>query len=239
MLTIACSSSPGRFCAVLDSGRLICTSGWSFLKVVETTKKMSKMIRISTSETMIMRGARRFRTAKFMCSDAPCLSRYRRWNRYVYTGRRFCPFKFARRAAVIQFINQLDDQRFHLHRHHFYLSRKIGEPDQRRHGDRKPENGGIQCFGNAERDLTSVRCAPAQSEMGKHMHQSRNRADQTEQGSDADDDFKHNEALFQPNHLVACTSLDRFDVFGTRRTQILQRDASDPRQRRRIVMHDS
>src|SRR6266481_6496325 len=230
MLTIACSSSPGCFWAVLDSGRLIFTSGWSFLKVVETTKKMSKMIRISTSETMIMRGARRFRTAKFMCSDAPCVSRYRRWNRYVYTGRRFCPFKFARRAAVIQFINQLDDQRFHLYRHHFYLSGKIGEPNQRRYSDRRPENGGIQCFGDSESNLTSVRCAAAQSEMGKYMHQSRHRADQTEQRSDAYDDFKNNEAPFQPNHLVTRTRLDRFDVFGTRRSQILQGHTSNPRQ---------
>src|SRR5207244_881233 len=56
----------GSFFAVLDSGKLIWTSGWSFLNVVETTKKISRMIRISTSETIIMRGARRFRTAKFM-----------------------------------------------------------------------------------------------------------------------------------------------------------------------------
>jgi hypothetical protein len=34
--------------------------------VVETTKKINRMMRISTSETMIIRGARRFRTAKFM-----------------------------------------------------------------------------------------------------------------------------------------------------------------------------
>src|SRR5437899_5128120 len=71
MLTITCSSSAGSFFAVLDSGKLIWTSGWSFLNVVETTKKISRMIRISTSEMMIMRGARRFRTAKFMASDAP------------------------------------------------------------------------------------------------------------------------------------------------------------------------
>src|SRR5206468_6800187 len=135
-------------------------------------KKMSKMIRISTSETIIMRGARRFRTAKFMCSDTPRVSRYRRRNRYVYTGRRFCHLKSARRAAVIQFINQLDDQRFHLHRHHFYFSRKIGEPDQCRHGNRKPENGGVQSFGDSERNLASIRRAPAQSEMRKNVYES-------------------------------------------------------------------
>src|SRR6266487_1325633 len=234
MLTIACSSSPGRFCAVLDSGRLICTSGWSFLKVVETTKKMSRMIRISTSETIIMRGARRFRTAKFMCSDTPRVSRYRRRNRYVYTGRRFCHLKSARRAAVIQFINQLDDQRFHLYRHHFYLSGKIGEPDQRRHGDRKPEHGGIQCFGDAERDLARVRRARAQSEVRKNMHQSRDRADQTEQWCNAYNDFENDETFFQAHHLVACTRLDRFHIFRTRSAQMLQGHANDPCQRRTI-----
>src|SRR6266542_2810102 len=58
----ACSASVD----LRASGKLIWTSGWSFLNVVETTKKISRMIRISTSETIIMRGARRFRTAKFM-----------------------------------------------------------------------------------------------------------------------------------------------------------------------------
>jgi hypothetical protein len=53
-VTIASSFSDGAFVmAVCDSGRLICTSGWSFLKVVETTKKISRIVRISTSETMI------------------------------------------------------------------------------------------------------------------------------------------------------------------------------------------
>src|SRR6266550_7035139 len=122
MLTIACSSSLGFFCAVLDSGRLICTSGWSFLNVVETTKKMSRMMRISTSETMMMSGARRFRTEKFMRSDASRASRDGCRNlRYLV---------FARGAAVIAFVDQLDDERFHLHGHHFHLAGKIGEPDQ-------------------------------------------------------------------------------------------------------------
>jgi hypothetical protein len=65
-LTMACSSSAGFFVAVFDSGKLICTSGWSFLNVVETTKKISKMMRMSTSDTMIIVGARLFRTAKFI-----------------------------------------------------------------------------------------------------------------------------------------------------------------------------
>src|SRR5947209_13353085 len=67
-VTIACSSSAGAFVAVFDSGKLICTSGWSFLKVVETTKKIRRMVRISTSETIMIEGARRFRTAKFISS---------------------------------------------------------------------------------------------------------------------------------------------------------------------------
>src|SRR5436309_11986117 len=141
MLTIAWSSSAGRFCAVFDSGKLIWTSGWSFLNDVETTKKIRRMIRISTSETMIMRGARRFRTAKFMCSDVPRVSGNRRRNRYLRGGRYACRPKLARGAAVIAFVNQLDHQRFHLHRHHFYFSRKIAEPDQRWHGNRQTENG--------------------------------------------------------------------------------------------------
>jgi hypothetical protein len=36
------------------------------LKVVETTKKMSRIVRISTSETIMMDGARRLRTAIFI-----------------------------------------------------------------------------------------------------------------------------------------------------------------------------
>src|SRR5207248_7938619 len=42
-VTMACSSSAGAFVAVFDSGKLICTSGWSFLNVVETTKKMRRI----------------------------------------------------------------------------------------------------------------------------------------------------------------------------------------------------
>ena len=38
------------------------------MKVVETTKKMRRMVRISTSETIMMEGARLFRTAKFILS---------------------------------------------------------------------------------------------------------------------------------------------------------------------------
>jgi hypothetical protein len=36
--------------------------------VVETTKKIRRMVRISTSETIMIEGARRFRTAKFISS---------------------------------------------------------------------------------------------------------------------------------------------------------------------------
>jgi hypothetical protein len=39
--------------------------------VVETTKKMSRIVRISTSETIMMEGARRFRTAIFMMRKRP------------------------------------------------------------------------------------------------------------------------------------------------------------------------
>src|SRR5213080_1974567 len=75
--------------------------------------------------------------------------------------------------------------------------------------------------------------------MGENMHESRDGTDQSEQRSDADDNFKDDETSFQAHHLVAGTSLDRFDVFRTRPSQILQRHTSDPRQRRRIVMNDS
>src|SRR5205814_5748341 len=68
----ACSSSAGALVAVFDSGKLICTSGWSFLNVVETTKKISRIVRMSTSETIMIEGARRFRTAKFILSRLAC-----------------------------------------------------------------------------------------------------------------------------------------------------------------------
>src|SRR6266513_877135 len=40
-LTTACSNSDDALVAVFASGKLICTSGWSRLNVVETTKKIS------------------------------------------------------------------------------------------------------------------------------------------------------------------------------------------------------
>src|SRR5207253_1519837 len=85
-VTIACSNSAGAFVAVFDSGRLIFTSGWSFLKVVETTKKIRRIVRMSTSDTMMIDGARRLRTANFTDLDEG--SRHRRdlWGRGL--GRR-------------------------------------------------------------------------------------------------------------------------------------------------------
>src|ERR1043166_337270 len=65
----AWSSSPGAVVAVFDSGKLICTSGWSFLNVVETTKKIRRIVKMSTSETIMIDGARRLRTANFTDVD--------------------------------------------------------------------------------------------------------------------------------------------------------------------------
>jgi hypothetical protein len=65
--------------------------------------------------------------------------------------------------------------------------------------------------------------------MGKNMHQSRNRADQTQQGRNAYDDFENNETLFKAHHLVTRTRLNYFHGFRTRPAQILQRDTRDPR----------
>src|SRR5690242_3204445 len=85
---ITCSSSAGAVVAVFDSGRLIFTSGWSFLKVVETTKKIRRMVRISTRETMMMDGARLFRTANFMNQMTTYASRHRRDFRRRWLRRR-------------------------------------------------------------------------------------------------------------------------------------------------------
>src|SRR5439155_27337555 len=74
---MAGSSSAGVLVAVFDSGKLICTSGWSLLNVVETTKKIRRIVRISTSETIMIDGARRLRTANFT-DDADLASRHRR-----------------------------------------------------------------------------------------------------------------------------------------------------------------
>src|SRR5256886_13401614 len=75
--------------------------------------------------------------------------------------------------------------------------------------------------------------------MGKYMHQSRDRADQTEQWRNADNDFENDEAPFQAHHLMTGTRLNGLHVFGTRSAQMLQRHATDPRQRRRVVMYDA
>src|SRR5437016_14625043 len=98
------------------------------------------MMRISTSETMMMTGARRFRTEKFM-RNASRASRD--------GGGDLRCLVFARTAAVVAFVDQLDYERFHLDRHHFHFSGKISEPDQCRHRDRKSEHCCVQCFGDA------------------------------------------------------------------------------------------
>src|SRR5215211_7529513 len=108
------------------------------------------MMRISTSETIMMTGARRFRTEKFM----RIASRASRDG-----GGDLRCLVFARSAAVIAFVDQLDYERLHFHGHHFHCSGKIGEPDQRRHRYRKSEYSCVQCFGDTESDLARIRRA--------------------------------------------------------------------------------
>src|SRR6266496_2813663 len=238
MLTIACSSSDGRFCAVLDSGKLIWTSGWSFLNVVETTKKIRRMIRISTNETIMMVGALRLRTMKFIAWGAPSVSHYWRRRRLCCQRRRFCRHHFAGGAPIVAFADQLDDKSFHFHRHHFHFLREITEGDQSRHRDRKSEHGCIQRFGNAERDLTRIRCARAQTKMRKNVNQTRDRTDQTDQWRDPGDHFENDEPFLQANHFVAGARFHHFHVLRTWSAQVLERHPRDPRERWLSVMHD-
>src|SRR5690348_15352473 len=116
------------------------------------------MMRISTSETIMITGARRFRTAKFMRMA---------WRESRDGGRNLCRLMLARRPAVVTFVDQFDDERFHLDRHHLYLPGKVGKPDQRWHRNRKSKHCSVQCFSNPERNLTGVRRAGAQPQVGK------------------------------------------------------------------------
>src|SRR4029453_16376229 len=129
-LTTACSSSAGVLVAVFDSGRLICTSGWSFLNVVETTKKISRIVRMSTSETMMIDGARRLRTANF--TDVDLGSRHGRDFRRGRLGGRHrlgrsldLRLAGAEDTAVVTLRKQIGHQRFHFHGENFYLLRKV------------------------------------------------------------------------------------------------------------------
>src|ERR1043166_6612060 len=105
------------------------------------------MVRISTSETIMMEGARRLRTAKFM--SAPSGAKYLGSGRHSH--RVSC---FLRAATEVALSDQFHHQRLHFHRHHLDLFREIAESDEGGHGDGKAEDGRIQRFGNAERDLT-------------------------------------------------------------------------------------
>ena len=71
------------------------------------------------------------------------------------------------------------------------------------------------------------------------MHQTRNRPDQPEQRRNAHNDFKNDETSLQPHHLVTRTGLHHFNIFRTRPAQMLQRHASDSRQRRRIMIDET
>src|SRR6266849_10503576 len=125
---MAWSSSAGTFFAVFDSGRLICTSGWSRLKVVETTKKISRMVKISTSETMMMDGARRLRTANFIGRDLDLALRHRRgrgrdWLRWGHwlSRRYLLRPRLRRQAPVITFGKKIGHERFHFDGEHFHF----------------------------------------------------------------------------------------------------------------------
>src|ERR1043166_6295896 len=100
---------------------------------------MSRMMRISTSDTMMMSGARRFRTAKFIASTAERGLADRRRNRRRRRRWQFRRHKFARGATVITLVQQFDHEGFHLHRHRFHFSRKIAEADESWHRDGKTD----------------------------------------------------------------------------------------------------
>src|SRR5437764_7569285 len=97
---------------------------------------MSRIMRISTSETIMMEGARRLRTAKFMSARSGC--KYLGAGSHSHRGR-----FFLWAAAEITFPDQFHHQRFHFHRHHLDLFWKIAEGDEGGYGDGKPEDGRI------------------------------------------------------------------------------------------------
>src|SRR3954471_3326301 len=102
---------------------------------------MSRIVRISTSETMMMEGALLFRTAIFMATRPDRASHQRRARRHGRTNG--APF-LAAGPAVVTLGNQVGDDRFHLNREHFDFLRKIAEGDQARHRDREAENGAVK-----------------------------------------------------------------------------------------------
>ena len=57
-------------------------------------------------------------------------------------------------------------------------------------------------------------CGGTLAEGGEDFHQSRDRAEQPEQRSDADDHLQHEEAAFQPHDFVPRARLHRLHVFG-------------------------
>src|SRR3979411_2699404 len=121
------------------------------------------MVRISTSETIMMEGARRFLTANFM-ARARTGSRDRCARRH---HRRFWRGGLPGDAAVIEFGEQISHERFHFYRQHFHLLGKINECDQTRHGNAEAEDGGAEGFRYSERDSFCVGCARTQTETGK------------------------------------------------------------------------
>jgi 2-C-methyl-D-erythritol 4-phosphate cytidylyltransferase len=67
--------------------------------VVETTKKMSRIVKMSTNDTMMIDGARFFLTANFIAQNVDLFSRDRG------AGRRYLPLRdhFARHSTVVAF----------------------------------------------------------------------------------------------------------------------------------------
>src|SRR5438105_2422662 len=130
------------------------------------------MVRISTSETIMIEGARRFLTANFMFPD-------RFASRYGSARRRGGPRRRqpTLHASVIKFREKIGHEGFHLDREHFHLLRKVNESDQTRYGNAQSENRRAQRLGDAQRYLFGVGRTGAQAEAGKNVDQTGNRSD--------------------------------------------------------------
>ena len=70
-------------------------------------------------------------------------------------------------------------------------------------------------------------------------HHARDRADEAEQRRDADDDFQHDEAAFEPDDFMARGGLQRVHVVGLRPVEMVGGEQQQASERRRFLRADA
>src|ERR1039457_3051568 len=106
------------------------------------------------------------------------------------------------------------------------------ETAARRNGDEQADQGGVQNHADAVRELGGV-VEAGFADVIEHGHHADDGADETEQWRDADDDFQHDEAAFEPDDFPPRGGFERTGIFRFRPGEMIDGEEDQAAERRR------